>query len=91
MAQELALFNAVLRLSARNPQGHLLLPRYRSGENVPEEAYQEPGLVPSDEALTTLLYLALCNMSQKLTMTIPDGKAALTLCTTHFGNRISIS
>ena len=36
------------------------------------------GSFPSDEALTKLAYLALCNISQKWTMPIRDGQTALT-------------
>ncbi len=52
---------------------------------------QEPGLVPRDEALTKLFYLALRNISQKWTMPIRDWKAALTRFTIQFGDRISVN
>ena len=48
------------------------------------------GPFPSDEALTKLFYLALCNISQKWTMPIRDWKAALTRFTIQFGDRISV-
>lgn len=47
------------------------------------------GSFPSDEALTKLFYLALCNISQKWSMPIRDWKAALTRFTIQFGDRIS--
>ena len=47
------------------------------------------GSFPSDEALTKLFYLALCNISQKWTMPIRDWKAALTRFTIEFADRIS--
>ena len=47
------------------------------------------GPFPSEEALTKLFYLALRNISQKWTMPIRDGKAALTRLTIQFGDRIS--
>ena len=49
------------------------------------------GSFPSDEALTKLFYLALRNISQKWTMPIRDGKAALTRFTIQFGGRIPVN
>jgi len=45
----------------------------------------------SDEALSKLFYLALRNISQKWTMPIRDGKAALTRFTIQFADRISVN
>ena len=47
------------------------------------------GSFPSDEALLKLFYLALRNISRRWTMPIRDWKAALTLFTIQFEDRIN--
>ena len=46
------------------------------------------GSLPSDEALQTLFYLVLRNISQKWTMPIRDWKAALNRFTIQFEERM---
>ena len=47
--------------------------------------------VYSNEAVTTLFHLALCNVSQKWTMPIRDWKAALTRFTVDIVDRIFVN
>ncbi len=47
------------------------------------------GSLPSDEALQTLFYLVLRNISQKWTMPIRDWKAALNRFTIQFEERMT--
>ena len=49
------------------------------------------GSFPSDEAVTTLFYLALRNIIQKWAMPIRDWRAALTRFTVQFGDRICVN
>jgi len=50
----------------------------------------KPGrLIPSDEALLKLFYLALRNISRKWTMPTRNWKAALTRFTIQFEDRIN--